>query len=97
MVCVCCCVVRLGLWGCCIHPGLEVTYASKFPGLDEIVPLKLTAYRFHTEDPIVWHDDFTLQWQNGMDRTGGLAAKDTALDFSVLVYEWTNDDTTAVQ
>lgn len=73
-----------------------MTYASKFAGLDETVPLTLTAYRFHTEDPIVWHADFALQWQNGMDLTGGLAAKDTSLDFSVLMYEWTNDATTAV-
>jgi hypothetical protein len=68
-----------------------VTFASKFAGLDESVPLVLTAYRFHTQDPIIWHDDFVLHWQNGMERTGGLAAKSTALDFSVLIYEWAND------
>jgi hypothetical protein len=68
-----------------------VTFASKFAGLDESVPLVLTAYRFHTQDPIIWHDDFALHWQNGMERTGGLAAKSTALDFSVLIYEWAND------
>ena len=65
-----------------------MTYASKFAGLEENVPLVLTAYRFHTQDPIVWHDEFALRWQNGMERTGGLAAKNTALDFSVLIYEW---------
>ena len=68
-----------------------VTFASKYAGLDESVPLVLTAYRFHTQDPIIWHNDFALHWQNGMEATGGLAAKSTALDFSVLIYEWAND------
>ena len=68
-----------------------MTYASKFAGLDETVPLVLTAYRFHTEDPIVWHHNFALQWQNGMERSGGLAAKHTTLDSSILLYEWTEN------
>ena len=65
-----------------------VTHASKFAGLEELEPLTLTAYRFHTQDPVVWRSEFALRWQNGMDKTGGLAAKPTRLDYVVLYYEW---------
>ena len=61
-----------------------MTYASKFAGLEELEPLTLTAYRFHTQDPVVWRSEFALRWQNGMDKTGGLAAKPTRLDYVVL-------------
>ncbi len=69
-----------------------MTFASKFAGLEELEPLTLTAYRFHTQDPVVWRSEFALRWQNGMDKTGGLAAKPTRLDYVVSYYEWCRTD-----
>jgi hypothetical protein len=51
-------------------------------------PNKVTAYRFHEADPVVFQKSFDLKWQNGRTTEGSLAAGNTTMDSFVLMYVW---------
>jgi len=52
-------------------------------------PRRLSAYRFHTADPVLFGAErFELRWRNGMHNTGPLAANTTNLRAFVWLYVW---------
>ena len=68
-------------------------FATPLSGLTHenqlLEPDKLSAYRYHTADPVLWGSDgFELRWRNGMHDTGALAANATQLKAYVWAYVW---------
>ena len=56
-----------------------------------IFPKRVSAYRFHTADPIVWSESFELRWRNGMYLNGSLAAKNATHRSVVWASSWPTD------
>ena len=54
----------------------------------KIDPTALTAYRFHTMDPIVYARSIEMRWRNGMYKNGSYAAAQTVMTSVVWTYEW---------
>eukprot|EP00947_MAST-08B_sp_MAST-8B-sp1_P000106 g106.t1 len=68
------------------------TFRTPLSGLthmsSRLYPKRISAYRFHTADPVLFSESMTLKWRNGIFSNGSLAAKKARLSSYVWAYMW---------